>query len=69
MKLPDPSDNYDPSRERQCNAELEKADRENHKRGRDVELGQKERVIMRSADGTRWALVVNNDGTLTTSAA
>jgi len=69
MKLPDPSDGFDPSRERQKNSMLEQADRENHKQGRDVELGQGERVIMRSADGTRWALVVNNDGTLTASAA
>lgn len=48
---------------------LIKEDERNHKRGRDVELAQTERIILRSPDGTRWALTVDNSGVLGTVAA
>lgn len=48
--------------------DLEQADLENLKRGRDIELGSG-RVIGTSQNGTRFALVFNNDGTLSTEAA
>ena len=47
--------------------DLEQADQENLKRGRDIEMGAG-KLIGTSANGSRFALVFNNDGTLTTEA-
>lgn len=44
-------------------------DEKNWKRGRDIELARGERLILRSPDGTRYALVVDNAGALSTVAA
>lgn len=68
MNLPQPLDSYDAGRERLRNLAIEQADRNNHKRGRDIEVGKDERIVLTAADGGRWALTVNNDGTLNTSA-
>lgn len=68
MRLPDPASAYDPARERQRNVVLEQADQQNRKRGQDLELGEGERIVLTAPDGGRWALTVNNDGTLATSA-
>jgi hypothetical protein len=46
---------------------IEKADAENIKRVADIELATA-RVILTSPNGTRYALQVANDGTLSTSA-
>jgi len=46
---------------------LEQADSANHKRGLDTEIGVG-RLILTSADGTRFKLVVANDGTLSATA-
>lgn len=46
---------------------LEEADRENLKRGVDLELVD-EALILRSPDGSRWALTVDNSGVLGTTA-
>jgi hypothetical protein len=56
---------YDVVNEGQFRAAVEKADRENIKRGRDIELANDERLILRSPDGSRFYLTVANDGTLT----
>lgn len=48
--------------------DIEKADQENLKRGRDIELGSG-RIIGTSPNGTRLAIVFNDDGTLSTEAA
>jgi hypothetical protein len=62
--LPNPPPEYDASAESQRNQIIEQADASNHKRGSDVELGLNERIIMRSPDGTRYALTVSNAGAL-----
>lgn len=67
MNLATPPPQYAKSYENRRNNTLEQADRENRKRGQDVELGAGERIIARSPDGTRWAIAVQNDGSLTTS--
>ena len=45
---------------------LQRADVENHKRGRDIEVGVA-RVILTSPDGTRRALEMDNAGVITTT--
>jgi len=61
MRLRQPGKEYHQTYEIQRNAELERADRENFKRNRDVEIGEG-RVIIRSPDGTRWEITVDNSG-------
>lgn len=60
MKLP-------PFREHDWQRELEKADALNHKRNRDIEVGQA-RLILTSPNGTRYSVEVDNAGNLSTSA-
>lgn len=67
MKLPSPSSRYDPVVEAQRNLLLEQADMQNHKRLADLEIVAPQRLILRSPDGTRWKLTVDNSGTLTAS--
>lgn len=66
--LPNPPLQYEPSAESQRNQLIEQADNMNHKRGADVELGREERIIMRSPDGSRWAVSVSNAGALEVTA-
>lgn len=48
-------------------ADLERADGDNLKRGLDIEMASG-RLIGTSPNGSRFVLVFNNDGTLTTAA-
>lgn len=59
---------YDPQDQDRLRTDLEREDQDNLKRGRDIEVGDG-RIIGKSANGSRFALVFNNDGTLTTVAA
>jgi len=65
MKLPTPAGRYDQALEAQRNLLLEQADKQNRKRLEDVEIVEPQRLILRSPDGTRWKLVVDNAGVLT----
>jgi len=67
MKLPLPGQTYDPLREQRRNGIIEGADRGNHKRGQNVEIGDA-RLILTSPDGTRYAVEVDNAGNLSASA-
>ena len=67
MKLPFVKPFYNSEVERVRNREIERADRENHKRNRDVEVGAG-RLILTSPNGTRYEVTVADDGTLGTSA-
>lgn len=67
MKLPLPSQTYDASREADRNRQIEAADASSHKRGRDVEVSPG-RLILKSPDGTRWSIEVDNSGTITAAA-
>lgn len=64
MKLPLPTLAYNKLAEQRRNGLIEQADAENHKRGRDVEIGQG-RLILTSPDGTRFEIEVDNAGTIT----
>jgi hypothetical protein len=45
---------------------IERADAENHKRNRDVEVSPG-RLILQSPDGTRWSIEVSNSGVISAS--
>ncbi|MDE4176364.1 hypothetical protein PXK01_19585 [Phaeobacter sp. PT47_59] len=67
MKLRPPGPNYDRLQEADRIRQIEQADRQNHKRGQDVEIGQG-RLILTSPNGTRYSVEVDNAGALSTSA-
>ena len=68
MKLSRPLREYDPSQFATNNFSIEQADRNNHKKDQDIEVGSAS-VILTSANGTRYKLVVSDAGVLSTSAA
>jgi hypothetical protein len=63
MKLPAPTPRYEPSREADRNRMIEKADLENHKRGRDMYVAPG-RLLLTSPNGTIWEVKVSNTGAL-----
>lgn len=65
MKLSRPSPTYDPRGMADMAAQIERADMMNYKRDRDLEIGQN-RVILTSPNGSRYAIVVDNAGVLST---
>ena len=67
LKLPPPRAGFDPSLEAQKTALLERADAENYKSNQDIELRQN-RLILRSPNGTRYEVKVDNSGTLSATA-
>jgi hypothetical protein len=68
MNLPKPPREYSPADQEDVRAALERAEKGNRKTGRDVELGPTEKLVMRSPDGTRWAIGVADDGTVSATA-
>ena len=68
MKLSRPLREYDQSHFATNNFTIEQADRNNHKKDQDIEVGSAS-VILTSANGTRYKLVVSDAGVLSTSAA
>lgn len=67
MILPVPAQSYDRTTVTQTNLILEQADYLNHKRNQDIEVGDG-RVILKSPNGTRYQIAVDNSGNLTASA-
>jgi hypothetical protein len=63
MKLPMPGVEYDRTKQIELVRQVELADKANHKRNQDVEVGQG-RLILTSPDGTRWSIEVSNAGTI-----
>lgn len=63
MKLQNPPPRYDPTVEAERNRQIEAADRDAHKRGRDIEVA-KARLILTAPNGTRYAVTVSNAGAL-----
>jgi hypothetical protein len=69
LRLPRPEQGYDPEAASEINVAIEQADKQNHKRGRDVEIGALgERLILTSSGGTRYQILVSDAGVLSTSA-
>lgn len=67
MRLPSATAKYDRSVEANRIQQIEQADAQNLKRGRDVEFRQN-RLILTSPNGTRYKVVVDNAGVLSTEA-
>lgn len=67
MQLSRPGQAFDAQDEARVRAAIERADAENFKRGRDVEIGGG-RLILTSPDGTRFQVIVEDDGSLDTVA-
>lgn len=65
MKLPRPPASYSVPYESHRNLLIELDAQNNLKSNRDIEVGEG-RVILTSADGTRYALSVNNSGVIST---
>ena len=63
MILPNATDKYDPKEINQMNLLIEQADQLNHKRNQDVEVGDA-RLILKSPNGTRYSITVDNSGNL-----
>jgi len=63
MILPNATDKYDPKQINQMNLLIEQADQLNHKRNQDVEVGDA-RLILKSPNGTRYSITVDNSGNL-----
>jgi len=67
MSLAPASAAYSREEQNRLRADLDRRDRQNLKRGRDIEMGAA-RIILQSPDGSRFALAVANDGTLSATA-
>ena len=61
MKLPSAKPQYSQTDDQTARSMIERANAENHKRGRDIEVSPG-RLIVASADGTRWSIYVDNTG-------
>ena len=64
MILPVPSIEYTPSVENMRNQTIENADALNYKVNKDVEITGDQRLIIKSADGSRFKIVVSDAGVL-----
>jgi hypothetical protein len=69
MRLPIPRETWSRDYQQRLNVELERADAANRKSGRDIELSRgdgvrSERLVLRSPNGTRWEITVDNSGNL-----
>mgnify|MGYP003670954051 FL=1 len=68
LRLSPPGADYDQGQEADRNLSLENADRSNFKHFEDVDLANNERLILVSANGTRYSVTVTDAGTLGTTA-
>lgn len=48
--------------------EIDRREMQNRKLGKDVEIAGAERLIINAPDGSRWSIVVDNAGALSTEA-
>ena len=67
MRLPSPPNEYAVTNEAQRNLVIEQADNLNHKKNRDIEVGDG-RLILKSPNGTRYQITVSDAGVVGASA-
>tara|TARA_B100000575_G_scaffold80814_2_gene63484 strand:+ start:8256 stop:8462 length:207 start_codon:yes stop_codon:yes gene_type:complete len=63
VRLPDATSEYSQQQEQQKNLLLEQADNLNFKKFQDVEVGDA-RLILKSPNGSRFSVTVDNSGNL-----
>ena len=63
MRLQNAPAQYSSTYQSSINLDLEQSDELNHKKNQDVEVGAA-RLILRSPNGTRYSVTVDNSGTL-----
>jgi len=68
LRLPEPHPEYDRTAQIFNNVAMEEADRSNFKHFEDVDLANNERLILVSANGTRYSVTVTDAGVLGTTA-
>ena len=68
LRLSPPEAEYDQERETARNLSIENADRSNFKHFEDIDLANNERLILVSANGTRYSVTVTDAGVLGTTA-
>jgi hypothetical protein len=68
MRLPLPPRDYNSQIETLRNQTIEQADLINQKINKDVEIADGQRLIMRSANGSRFKIVVSDAGSLSATA-
>jgi hypothetical protein len=68
LRLSPPGAEYDREQETARNLSVENADRSNFKHFEDVDLANNERLILVSANGTRYSVTVTDAGVLGTTA-
>ena len=61
MILPAAPEKYSDIDTNKMNLQIEQADQLNHKKNQDVEVGAA-RLILKSPNGTRYSITVNNSG-------
>lgn len=67
MNLPRPAPSYDSGNEAMARNMIELEDRRNRKIGADVEIGR-ERLVLKSPNGTRWNIMVSDSGVIAATA-
>jgi hypothetical protein len=67
MRLPASRPAYTQVDDQTARSMIERADAENHKRNRDIEVSPG-RLIIKSPDGTRYSIEVSNLGVISASA-
>tara|TARA_R110002020_G_scaffold7935_7_gene32604 strand:+ start:2324 stop:2569 length:246 start_codon:yes stop_codon:yes gene_type:complete len=68
LRLSQPTIEYSPTDETERNKHLQNADLANFKKFEDIDLANSERLILVSANGTRYSVTVDNSGNLGTTA-
>jgi hypothetical protein len=63
MRLPDATGEYSQQQEQQKNLLLEQADTLNVKKFQDIEIGDA-KLVLKSPDGSRFSVTVDNSGNL-----
>jgi hypothetical protein len=66
LRLPQARPAYSQIDDQTARSLIERADAENHKRNRDVEVSPG-RLILQSPNGTRWSIEVSNSGVISAS--
>ena len=67
LSLPKPSLVYDATNEAQARRTIEKEDKRNRKIDADLEIGG-QKLILKSPNGARWNITVNNSGIVSATA-